>query len=393
MGLFDHPELIAFRQEVRDFLAQNLTPKLVRASRESVHLDPAIIRGWQKILFDKGWAAPHWPKEYGGTGWDVLRRYIFEEELAFADAPLGDVMGLYLAGPMLIAEGNDKQKELYLPKILSGEELWCQGFSEPNAGSDLASLATTAKYDGTHWVVDGQKTWLTSGHYADLIFFLARTDPKVKAQAGLSMFIVRMDTPGITVKPIMTMDEGHTVNTLFFDKVRVPEENLVGQINHGWTYAKDLLARERVNNAQAPRTKSDILALEKLASQVVDSCGTKIGDLPRFKRRMASLVMDYLGLESTVLKVLEKQMKGEEPGSEASILKIKGSELQQEVTETAMSILGEAAVVLKPLYGRGAYDDLARGWVRKHFFRRVVTIYAGSNEIQRTIIAKSILRM
>lgn len=394
MSIFDTPRLREFRQDVRAFFKHNLTPELVQATRSGLHLSRATMASWQGILNSRGWGAPHWPASAGGTGWDALRRYIFEEESAFADTPPGDVLGLYLAGPMLIAEGSEAQKKRYLPKILSGEEFWCQGFSEPNAGSDLASLKTTAVPDGEGgWVLSGQKTWLSSGHYADFMFCLARTAPEGKPQEGLSQFILDMKWPGITLQPILTMDEGHSVNAVFFDNVRVPAENLIGELNKGWGYAKDLLARERVNNAQAPRTKRDILELERLARSLQDATGRSLVEDPRVRRRLASITMDFVALESAVLQVLDLQMRGEEPGPAASTLKIRGSELQQRVTETAVSLLGQAGVVLGAQYGSGFRAQEGVGWSERHFFRRVVTIYAGSNEIQKTIIAKSILGM
>lgn len=393
MSLFDTPELQAFRADVRQFLQQHLTPELVHATRTGLHLDREHVAHWQAVLNRRGWGAPHWPKALGGTGWNELQRYIFEEESAFADAPLGDVHGLYLAGPMIIAAGSAEQQQRYLPKVLAGEEFWCQGFSEPNAGSDLASLKTTARLDGDEWVIDGQKTWLSGGHHADLMFCLARTELDAKPQASLSQFIVPMTTPGISLHPIMTMDEGHSVNAVFFDGVRVPRANVIGELNRGWTYAKELLARERVNNAQAPRTKRDIVELDRLARLRHDSAGHPLIDNAVVRRRLAALTMDFVALESAALGVIAQQMKGEEPGPAASTLKIRGSELQQRVSETAMWLLGQAGVVLQPAYGGGLLAPEGLGWSERHFFRRVVTIYAGANEIQKTIIAKSILDM
>jgi alkylation response protein AidB-like acyl-CoA dehydrogenase len=393
MSLFNAPELRRFRETVRDFLAQELPDEMCEATAGGLHLPRQMVSRWQGILHRRGWGAPHWPAWAGGTGWNVLQRYIFEEELAIADAPPGDVMGLFLAGPMLIAEGSEKQKTAYLPGILSGQTFWCQGFSEPDAGSDLAALTTCARLEGEEWVISGQKTWLTGGHEADMMFLLARTEPDAKPQAGLSMLLVDMQTPGLTVSPIVTIDEGHSVNALFLDEVRVPKGHLVGRRGVGWSYAKDLLARERVNNSQAPRTKRDLLALTQLAQCLRDSQGRRLADSPVVHRRLASLTADFVALESAVLDVLAEQMVGKEPGPAASTLKIRGSELQQRVTETAISLLGESGIVVQQGYHGGAVDRLASGWVERHLFRRVVTIYAGSNEIQRTIIAKTLLGM
>ncbi len=393
MSIFDTPELRAFRQEVREFLEEHLDDRLVQQTRGGLHMERADMARWQAALNRRGWGAPHWPKAFGGTGWSELQRYVFEEESAFADAPLGDVHGLFLAGPMIIAAGSAAQRSRYLPKILAGEEFWCQGFSEPNAGSDLASLKTRAVADGEHWVIDGQKTWLSGGHHADLMFCLARTDPDAKAQAGLSVFILDMRDPGITLQPILTMDEGHSVNAVFLDRVRVPRGNLIGELNQGWTYAKELLARERVNNAQAPRTKRDIVELDRLARTLTDADGRALIEQGWVRRKLAALTADFVALESAALGVIAEQMKGREPGPAASTLKIRGSELQQRVSETAMALLGDAGLVLGPGYGSGLLAPEGRGWAERHFFRRVVTIYAGANEIQKSIIAKAILGM
>ncbi len=393
MSLFNTPELRRFRAEVRDFLQTHLSEDQRHETRGGLHMAREDMARWQAILHRRGWGAPHWPQALGGTGWTALQRYIFEEESAFADAPLGDVHGLFLAGPMLIAEGSDAQKARYLPRILAGEEFWCQGFSEPNAGSDLASLKTRARFDGSHWVIDGQKTWLSSGHHADLMFCLARTEPEAKPQAGLSVFILDMRDPGITLQPILTMDEGHSVNAVFFDSVRVPADAMIGAPNKGWGYAKDLLARERVNNAQAPRTKRDIVELDRLARECRGADGRPLIEQAGVRRRLAVLTADFVALESAALSVIAEQMRGIEPGPAASTLKIRGSELQQRVSETAMALLGDAGLVLGADYGSGLLHPAGRGWAERHFFRRVVTIYAGANEIQKTIIAKSILDM
>lgn len=393
MSLFDTPELKRFRSEVREFLDRELSEDLRAATRAGLHLPRPLVARWQAILNRRGWGASHWPAAAGGPGWTVLQRYIFDEELAFADAPPGDVMGLFLAGPMLIAEASQEQQDAYLPGILSGETFWCQGFSEPNAGSDLASLKTRARLEGNEWVISGQKTWLTGGHEADMMFLLARTEPDAKRQAGLSMLLVDMQSRGLSLSPILTIDEGHSVNALYLDEVRVPAANLVGQRGAGWTYAKDLLARERVNNSQAPRTKRDLIALQQLARDLRGPDERPLIESPVVHRKLAALIVDFVALESAVLDVLAEQMAGREPGPAASTLKIRGSELQQRITETAIALLGESAMVLLPDYHGGPADPVAKGWVDRHLFRRVVTIYAGSNEIQRTIIAKTLLGM
>ncbi|MFJ3366889.1 acyl-CoA dehydrogenase family protein [Pseudomonas sp. NPDC086251] len=393
MSLLNTPALLAFRKEVRTFIRDNLPAELAEETRNSLHVPRASSARWQAILDCRGWGAANWPLQFGGTGWDFARRYIFEEECALADAPPLSVFGLYMIGPTLMEFGSLAQQQRYLPPLVNGTEYWCQGYSEPNAGSDLASLKTTALRDGSEWVVNGSKTWLSYGHEADFMILLARTDTSVKPQAGLSLFIVDMRTPGIDMYPIHTLEEGHSVNAVFFDNVRLPGDALIGLEGQGWTYGKYLLAHERTNNAQAPRTKRDLLALCDLAGERRGTDGKPMDQDPRIARRLASLCVDYMALQSAVLQALADQALGKAPGPEVSTLKIRGSELQQRITETAMQILGTEGLVLSPGYGSGAADITAKGWVDRHLFRRVVTIYAGANEVQKNIIAKSILGM
>jgi len=393
MSLLNTPELLAFREEVRTFIRENLPADLAEETRNGSHIPRASSARWQAILDSRGWGAANWPLKFGGTGWDSARRYIFEEECAIADAPPLSVFGLYMIGPTLMEFGSPAQQQRYLPPLVNGSEYWCQGYSEPNAGSDLASLKTTALREGDGWIVNGSKTWLSYGHEADFMILLARTDTTVKPQAGLSLFIVDMRAPGIEMHPIHTLEEGHSVNLVFFDNVRLPSDSLVGVEGQGWTYGKYLLSHERTNNAQAPRTKRDLLALCDLARERRGSDGKPMDQDPHIARRLASLCVDYMALQSAVLQALADQSEGKAPGPEVSTLKIRGSELQQRITETAMQILGTEGMVLGLGYGSGAESSLAKGWVDRHLFRRVVTIYAGANEVQKNIIAKSILGM
>lgn len=388
--LFTADEL-AFQETMRSEIRALLPPHLAQRTRESIHLSRDDMAEWNRLLHQKGWAAHHWPEEHGGTGWDPVRRFLFEAECAQADAPPTSVFGLYLVGPTLHAFGTDAQKARYLPGILDGSEFWCQGYSEPDAGSDLASLQTTARRTDKGWVLNGTKAWTTEGHFADQMICLARTDSSVKPQAGLSLFIVPMDSPGIELSPVITMDGGHSVNTTFLTDVEVPEDALIGEVDKGWTYAKFLLSHERTNNAQVHRSRREYERLHALAEALPGPLGS-VARTPAIAQRLAEIGAELAAVEVTVLRVLAAQTTGQEPGLEASILKLLGSELQQAISELAMDVLGEAGVT----DGAGLPEPLAaeaRAWAERHLFRRVVTIYAGTNEVQRTIIARSVLGM
>lgn len=369
-----------FRDEIRGRISSILPPELAQATRRGIHLSREQMARWNGILHEQGWGAHHWPVEFGGPGWTPVQRFIFESECARADAPPTSVFGLYLVGPTLYTFGSDAQKARYLPPILSGEEFWCQGYSEPDAGSDLASLRTVAERTEGGWVITGQKAWTTEGHFADFMICLARTNSAVKPQAGLSLFVIDMKTPGITLHPVLTIDGGHSVNTVFLDAVKVPDDALIGEVDKGWTYAKFLLAHERTNNAQVHRSRREFERLKALFRQ-------ERRDDPGLRRRFALAETDLAALEVTVLRILIDQTQGREPGPEASIVKVIGSELQQTISELAMDVLGDRALELP----HDASDDEAAGWTERHLFRRVVTIYAGANEIQKTIIAGSTL--
>ncbi len=369
-----------FRDEIRERIAHILPPELAQATRRGIHLSRERMARWNGILHEQGWGAHHWPVEFGGPGWTPVQRFIFESECARADAPPTSVFGLYLVGPTLYTFGTEAQKARYLPPILSGDEFWCQGYSEPDAGSDLASLRTVAERTEGGWIITGQKAWTTEGHFADFMICLARTNSAVKPQAGLSLFVIDMKTPGITLHPVLTIDGGHSVNTVFLDAVKVPDDALIGEVDKGWTYAKFLLAHERTNNAQVHRSRREFERLKALFK------GERRAD-PGIRRRIALVETDLAALEVTVLRILIDQTEGREPGPEASIVKVIGSELQQTISELAMDVLGDRALELS----HDAADDEAAGWTERHLFRRVVTIYAGTNEIQKTIIAGSTL--
>jgi len=392
-------EELAFRDEVRAFMRTALPDDIRRKIVEGRHLKKEDIVTWQRILNKKGWAVPSWPVEWGGTGWTPVQQYIFLEEMQQAPAPQPLPFGVNMVGPVIAAFGNEAQKKKFLPRIANIDDWWCQGFSEPGAGSDLASLKTTAKRDGDHYVVNGQKTWTTLAQHADWIFCLVRTDPAAKKQQGISFLLIDMKTPGITVRPIVTIDGGREVNEVFFDDVRVPVENLVGEENKGWDYAKFLLGNERTGIARVGMSKERIRRLKELARM------EQIGDKPliedeRFGAKLAAVEVELKALEMTQLRVVSaERRRGENrPDPASSILKIKGSEIQQTITELLLEVVGPYALPYQPEY----LDDERRNeppvgpeWAPAlapaYFNMRKTTIYGGSNEIQKNIIAKAIL--
>ena len=396
MNLEFSPEEIAFREEVRTFIEENYPQELEgKGNREDLTRDEFLA--WHKVLGKKGWAAPAWPEEYGGTGWTSTQRYIWSEENARVDAMMPLPFGVSMVGPVIYTFGNAEQKERYLPKILSGEEWWCQGYSEPGAGSDLASLKTTAVRDGDHYVINGQKTWTTLGQHADWGFFLCRTDPDAKKpQEGISFILVDMNTPGIEVRPIITIDGGHEVNEVWLTDVRVPVENRVGEENQGWTYAKFLLAHERSGIAGVARSKRGIERLRDIASTELLDGEPLIKD-DSFARKVSQLEIDLTALEFTELRTLARESEGKGPGPESSILKVKGTEIQQRLTELTLEAVGSYGAP----YFRGFPDDgsnefpigpdYAHHSAPNYFNFRKTSIYGGSNEIQRNIITKMIL--
>ena len=389
------PDELAFQTEVRAFINDAYPASLRSVQEEGEEMSKEDFLVWHKILGKKGWAAPAWPVEHGGTGWNATQRFIWSEETAAADCVRLMPFGLSMVGPVIYTFGTQAQKERFLPKILSGEEWWCQGYSEPGAGSDLASLRTTAVRDGDHYVVNGQKTWTTMAQHADWGFFLVRTDKDSKPQEGISFLLIDMKSPGVTVRPIITLGGEHEVNEVWLEDVRVPVENLVYEENKGWTCAKFLLAHERTGIAGVASSKRGIEKVKEIARTEMD------GDAPLlanafFKRKVAELEIDLTALEFTELRSLAGENAGKGPGPESSLLKIKGSEIQQRLTELTLEAVGHYGAP----YFRGFGDsdnehpigpDYAHRAAPTYFNARKTTIYGGSNEIQRNIIAKMVL--
>nr|RAV93307.1 pimeloyl-CoA dehydrogenase large subunit [Aerococcus mictus] len=338
---------------------------------------------------------PHWPVQYGGTGWTLTPRYIWNEENARAETQPLLPFGLSMVGPVIFSYGNEEQKKRFLPGILSGDDWWCQGYSEPGAGSDLASLKTRAVRDGDHYIVNGHKIWTTLAQYADWMFCLVRTDPAAKAQEGISFLLIDMKTPGITVRPIITMDGAHEVNEVFLEDVKVPVENRIGEENKGWTYAKFLLGNERSGIAGVSRSKKAIERLKTIATaELLD--GSPLIKTDEFSRKIAEVEIDLTALEVTELRTLAAESRGKGPGPEASILKIKGTEIQQRITELTVEAVGNYGMVQVPTGEMAGNDfvpgpEYGQGAAQNYFNMRKTSIYGGSNEIQHNIIAKMVL--
>ena len=384
----------AFRADVRTFLRNEIPEEIRRKISEGRKLDRKDYVTSQRILNAKGWAVPHWPVEWGGQDWSPIQRYIFTEELQQAAVPLPLQFNCYMVGPVIAAFGNEEQKKRFLAPTANLDIWWCQGFSEPGSGSDLASLKTRAVRDGDHYVVNGQKTWTTLGQYADWIFCLVRTNPDAKKQAGISFLLIDMKTPGVTVRPIITIEGHHEVNEIFFDDVRVPVENIVGEENKGWDYAKFLLANERSGIARIGMTKERIGRIKRLAREVPKDAGTMWDDM-EFRSRLSQIEIELKALEITQMRVIANQMKAasDKPDPASSILKIKGSELQQASTELLLELAGPyGAVGPDRTKGNELPDfDWADAAAALYFNNRKVSIYGGSNEIQHNVIAKAIL--
>jgi alkylation response protein AidB-like acyl-CoA dehydrogenase len=397
MELAFTPEEQAFRQTVRGFIQDHLPADIRDKVLNGKKMGREDFLRWHRLLYKQGWVAPNWPVEDGGTGWTAVQRHIFEDEIAEAGAPPVIPFGVTMCGPVIIRFGSDWQKQFFLPKILSGEHVWCQGFSEPGSGSDLASLRSKAVREGDHYIVNGQKIWTTSAHFADWIFNLVRTDPNAKKQQeGISFLLIDMKSPGITVKPIVTMDGGAEVNEVFFDNVKVPAKNLVGEENKGWTYAKFLLGNERTGIARVGASKRELKRLKEIAWNEREG-GVPLAQNPRFRDKLAALEVELMALEITNLRMIAAMRGGKGPGAESSILKIKGSDIQQQLTELALEALGPYAMPFQR-------EALEAGWngepigpdyaapIAPHYFNyRKVSIYGGSNEIQRNVIAKMML--
>ena len=393
-------EEVAFRHQVRTFLAQSLPADIQQKVLNGLILERDDYVRWQRLLHAQGWGCASWPAEFGGPGWTSVQQYIFEEECAAAGAPRAIPFGLKMVAPVIMAFGSKAQQDRYLPRILAAEEWWCQGYSEPGAGSDLASVKTRAvrgrDNEGDHYIVNGQKTWTTLGQYADWIFCLVRTDTEVKPQQGISFLLIDMKTPGVTVRPIITMDGAHEVNEVWLEDVRVPVENLVGEENKGWTYAKFLLGHERTNIAGIGIAKRELARLKRIASLEIKNGKPLIKD-PLFAARIAQVDIDLMALEITNLRVLSAEAERRAPGPEASILKIKGTEIQQAITELLTQAVGPYALPLRREAMAAGYqgEDIGPAYAASlsanYLNMRKLSIYGGSNEIQKNIIAQMIL--
>ena len=382
----------AFREEVRQFFRDNVPPETRRKMIEGRHLSKDEMVTWWRILNKKGWGVSHWPEEYGGTGWSSVQHYIFNEELQAYPAPQPLAFGVSMVGPVIYTFGNAAQKARFLPRILSGEDWWCQGYSEPGAGSDLAAVRTRAVRDGDHYVVNGHKTWTTLAQHADWIFCLVRTDPAAKPQAGISFLLIDMKTPGVTVRPIITIDGSHEVNDVFLEDVRVPVENLIGEENKGWTYAKFLLGNERTSMAGIGRSTRYLQRLKQIVKSEIAEDDPTYRD---FIREIARVELDLLALEATELRIVAQMARGIDPGPAASLFKIRGTEIFQRITELTHQAIGNDGLALReqpssanrfmpgPDYGHTATE--------KYLNARKLSIYGGSNEIQHNIIAKAVL--
>ncbi|SDE58317.1 hypothetical protein SAMN05660485_01177 [Blastococcus fimeti] len=383
------PEMQAFREEMRTFFTTQVPKEIRDKGAARRHPTKQDFVTTQQILNAAGLAVPHWPVEYGGRDWTPLQRHIWREEMQLAHVPEPLAFNTSMIGPVLAQFGNQEQKDRFLAKTANLDIWWCQGFSEPDAGSDLAGLRTTAVQDGDEWVVNGQKTWTTMGQYADWIFCLARTDPTAeKKQRGISMLVFPMDTPGVTLRPIELLDGGFEVNEVFFEDVRVPSENLIGEVNKGWDQAKFLLGNERVGIARVGGTKG-MLALAKELARETTYNGRPLLEDARYSSRIAEIENELVALELTALRVVANSADGK-PHPASSVLKLKGSVLQQEVTELIVDIAGPLSVASFAEEGSDV-PDWARVSAPEYLNYRKVSIYGGSNEVQRVIISGTIL--
>jgi len=390
-------EELAFQTEVRAFLNSAMPADIKHKTQQGLHLAKEDSVAWQKILYQQGWAATNWPVEYGGTGWTSTQKYIFENECAIAKAPRVVPFGLKMVAPVIYTYGNEEQKKRFLPDILQSNVWWCQGYSEPNAGSDLASLKTTAAREGDEYVVNGTKTWTTLGQHADWIFCLVRTAAaEVKNQGAISFLLIDMKTPGITLSPIYLIDGSHEVNEVHFDNVRVPAENLIGEENMGWTYAKVLLTHERTNIAGVANSKVRLAELKTKAATTSDG-GPMLSDNAIWRQKVADVEIELLALEYTELRTLAAVSTGKAPGPESSILKIKGTEIQQSLDELNVEMAGYYGLPFVPEQYYADFDDTLVGSGQqansspRYFNNRKATIYGGSTEVQFNIISKAVL--
>jgi len=396
MNLNYTPEELAFRDEVRAFLDQKLPADIADKVKGFRHLSKEDHQRWQAILNAQGWYASHWPKEYGGVEWSPVQKHIWDEESCRYGVPRSVPFGVNMVAPVIIKFGNEAQKQHYLPRILSGEDWWCQGYSEPGAGSDLASVKTRAVREGDQYVVSGQKTWTTLGQHANMIFCLVRTNTDVKKQAGISFLLIDMDAPGITVRPIITLDGEHEVNEVFFDNVKVPVENRVGEEDKGWTYAKYLLTYERTGLAGVGQAMAALSHLKRLASRRLKN-GKPLLEDPNFSQRIAKVEIDLMAASISNLRIIAAVEGGGMPGAESSMLKVRGTEIRQSINDLARRAIGPYALpfVEEELDldydGEFLSDPDAAPMTPQYFNNRKLSIFGGSNEIQKNIVSKMIL--
>lgn len=390
MDLAFTPDEREFEREIQHFVRENLSDR-VRATVESGRALSKVDQvAWQQALHRQGWAAPSWPTEHGGPGWSPVQRYLFQKQLGLCGAPAFMAFGVGMVGPVIIAFGTDEQKRRYLPPILASTEWWCQGFSEPNAGSDLASLRTAATDAGDHYRVTGQKIWTTKAHYADRMFCLARTATGGRPQEGISFLLIDMRSPGVEVRPIISIDGSHTLNEVFLDDVHVPKADLVGEAGRGWGYAKYLLGHERTGIAAVGRLWN---RMERLRRVIADPAARRAARDPGFRRQVAAFEADLLALEFTELRALSAQVAGHEAGHVAPMLKITGTELQQRVTSLLVEAVGEQALALDPpAAGDNAFasPDDTEGVMADYLYSRAASIFGGTNEVLRNVIAKQL---
>ena len=392
MDLAFTPEEQAFREEVRTWVRSNLPEDIANKVRNDLHLTRDDMQRWAKILGKKGWLGYGWPKEFGGPGWTAVQKHLFEEECALACTPRIVPFGPVMVAPVIMAYGSPEQQKRFLPGIASGEVWWSQGYSEPGSGSDLASLKTRAERVGDKYIVNGQKTWTTLGQYGDWMFNLVRTSSEGKPQTGISFLLLDMKSPGVTVRPIKLLDGSHEVNEVFFDNVEVPADQLIGEENKGWTYAKHLLSHERTNIADVNRAKRELERLKRIAK------AEGVWDDQRFRDQIALLEVDVIALEMLVLRVLSAMKSGKNPLEIAGLLKIKGSEIQQRYAELMMLAAGPYALpYVQEAMEAGYQGDFPGGMLgnaplaASYFNMRKTTIYGGSNEVQRNIVAQTVL--
>jgi alkylation response protein AidB-like acyl-CoA dehydrogenase len=400
MDLTFTSEELAFRDEVRAFLDERLNSRLREgaANTPSVFVEPDITREWQAALHERGWLATLWPVEDGGPGWTAVQKYIFEKECAMAGAPALPVLGLKLVGPVICRFGTPEQKARFLPRILSGEDYWCQGYSEPGSGSDLASLKTRAERRGDRYFVNGSKIWTTHAHHANWIFALVRTDGEAKKQEGISFLLIPMDQPGVSVTPIVTMANDHEVNATFFDNAETGVENLIGEEGQGWTIAKYLLENERGGSCAAPGLLAAIDRLEREADSVPSGVNGAMAHDMGFRTRLAKLRLEAQAFEITELRILAELAKGRPAGPQTSLIKLVSANIRQRITMLQVDLFGYEGLqlpVTRPLYGNEAPEPVgsraAQLAAPGYLNARAWTIFGGSDEVQKTIIAKQVL--